>query len=60
MKQILLASILMLCACSREEKPAAPTAEESDRLNDAESMLNGLANEEGAAPQGTAPSNQSD
>ena len=52
--------LLLLAACNREEQPAPPTAEESDRLNDAEAMLNGLANEEGAAPQGTAPSNQSD
>ncbi|MCL6739624.1 hypothetical protein LZ518_00505 [Sphingomonas sp. RB56-2] len=57
MKQILVASALLLTACNREEQPQAPTAEESDRLNDAEAMLNGLANEEGAASEDAAPSN---
>ncbi|WP_294122984.1 hypothetical protein [Sphingomonas sp.] len=55
MKQILLTTIFLLTACNREEQPAAPTAEQADRLNDAETMLNSLANEEGAAPEDTAP-----
>ena len=60
MKQILsLSALLFMAACNREERPQAPTAEESDRLNDAEAMLNGLANEEGAVPEDTAPSNRS-
>jgi hypothetical protein len=36
---------LLLAACNREEKPEAPTAAEAQRLNEAEAMLNGLANE---------------
>ena len=52
---LLLASMLLI-ACSREGQPEAPTAEEAERLNQAEDMLNALANEEGAAPEGTAPS----
>jgi hypothetical protein len=55
MKKSLLLAALLLTSCNQEERPAPPTAEESDRLNDAESMLNGLANEEGAAPEDTAP-----
>jgi hypothetical protein len=55
----MLGLLLLLAACNREEQPQAPTAEEADRLNDAEAMLNSLANEEGAAPEDTAPSNQS-
>jgi hypothetical protein len=55
MKKSLLLAALLLTSCNREERPAPPTAEESDRLNDAESMLNRLANEEGAAPEDTAP-----
>jgi hypothetical protein len=51
--------LLLLAACQREEQPAPPTAEESDRLNDAESMLNGLANEEGPEDFAPGPSNQS-
>ncbi|HEU4958271.1 MAG TPA: hypothetical protein VFT40_11670 [Sphingomicrobium sp.] len=57
MKKILLLAILLLVSCDREEKPEAPTAAESERLNEAEEMLNDLAKEEGAAPEGTAPSN---
>jgi hypothetical protein len=56
MKSLLLASTLLLAAaCNRDEQPQAPTAAESERLNDAEDMLNELAKEEGAAPKGTAP-----
>jgi hypothetical protein len=59
MKRMILALALSLIACNREEKPEAPTAAEAERLNEAEAMLNGLANEEGAAPESTAPpSNQ--
>ena len=54
-----LSLLLMLAACNREEQPRAPTAEESDRLNDAEAMLNGLANEEGPATEAADPSNRS-
>ncbi len=39
--------LLLLTACNREEKPQAPTPAEAQRLNDAETMLNTLANEEG-------------
>jgi hypothetical protein len=55
MKQI-LACLLLLSACNREERPEAPTPEETERLNEAEAMLNSLANEEGSPPEGTAPS----
>ena len=40
----------LLAGCDRAEKPQAPTAAESARLDEAENMLNGLAqNEEGPA-----------
>ena len=55
MKRLLIAAILLLGACNREEQPEAPTSAESEQLNEAEEMMNGLANEEGAAPEGTAP-----
>ena len=51
---------LALTACNREEKPEAPTPAEADRLNDAEAMLNGLANEEGPATEAADPSINSD
>lgn len=51
-----LALLLIAAACHREEKPEAPTPAEAARLNEAEDMLDNLAaNEEGAAPEGTAP-----
>jgi hypothetical protein len=55
MKKSLLLGILLLASCNREERPEAPTPAESQRLDEAENMLNDLANEEGAAPEGTAP-----
>ena len=48
--------LLLLAACNREEKPEAPTAAEAERLNQAEAMLNGLANEEGPATEAADPS----
>ncbi len=57
MKKIVLSVALMLTACNREEQPQAPTAAESERLNEAEAMLNELGKEEGAVPEDPAPSN---
>lgn len=50
MKKTLLLAALLLASCNREEQPKAPTAAEAERLNDAEAMLNELANEEAPAP----------
>ena len=50
MKRTLLALLFLASACNREEQPQAPTAAEAERLNDAEAMLNELANEEAPAP----------
>ena len=55
MKTLPLLIALALAGCNRAEKPQAPTPAETERLNGAEEMLNGLANEEGAAPESTAP-----
>ncbi len=55
MKKVLLFGCLLLAACNREERAEPPTAAEAERLDEAEDMLNDLANEEGAAPEGTAP-----
>jgi uncharacterized lipoprotein YajG len=52
MKQaFLLTATLLLTACNREEQPQAPTPAEAERLNEAEEMLNELANEDGATPE---------
>jgi hypothetical protein len=55
----LLLSLLLLGACHKEG-PAAPTAEESAQLNEAENMLDAAANEEGPADRSASPSNNSD
>ncbi|HVF37557.1 MAG TPA: hypothetical protein VNA29_06400 [Sphingomicrobium sp.] len=60
MRQIYPALILLLTACSREEQPEAPTAAEAEHLNDAEAMLDELANEEGPASEDADPSSRSD
>jgi hypothetical protein len=59
MKKLYLLGSLLLASCNREEQPEPPTAAETERLDEAEDMLNQLANEEGAAPEGTAPTHNS-
>jgi hypothetical protein len=57
MRKFILALALLTAACDRD-RPPAPTAEQSGQLDEAEAMLNDMAeNEEGAAPAGAAPSN---
>lgn len=53
-----LSLFLLLAACG-DHRPAAPTAEESAQLNDAEAMLNQTANEEGPEAPAPDPSNRS-
>ena len=60
MKKLFLLGTLLLASCNREERPEPPTVAESERLDEAEEMLNALANEDGAAPEGTAPTHNSD
>ena len=56
----LLALALLLTACQREQRPPAPTAEQSAQLNEAEDMLNDIAaNEEGPEDRSSSPSNSS-
>jgi hypothetical protein len=60
MTRYLLAAFLLVAACHRKEPPA-PSAEQSDQLNDAERMLNSMAqNEEGPEANASGPSNSSD
>jgi uncharacterized protein YcfL len=58
MKRIILAALL-LCGCGHHQPPA-PTPEQNQQMNDAESMLNSLANEEGPQDHSRGPSNSSD
>ena len=59
MPKYLLFAGLLLAAC-HDHHPPAPNAQQSDQLNEAETMLNGMAhNEEGPADRSASPSNQS-
>jgi hypothetical protein len=51
--------LLLLPAC-RDQRPPSPTAEQSSQLNEADAMLNQMANEEGPEDRSPGPSNQSD
>jgi hypothetical protein len=52
---------LLLAAGCRKDQPPAPTAEQSQQLNEAEDMLNNMAgNEEGPEANASDPSNSSD
>jgi hypothetical protein len=59
MKIAFVCAFLFLTACQKREPPA-PTAEQSAQLNDADSMLNNVANEEGPEDRSSGPSNSSD
>jgi len=61
MPRMFLAIACMCLAACRKDEPPAPTAEQSDQLNEAEDMLNGVAaNEEGPEDRSSGPSNSSD
>jgi hypothetical protein len=59
MRQFLICATLLLAAC-HERRPPTPTAEQSQQLNEADSMLNDLANEKGPEANASGPSNASD
>jgi len=59
-KNPFVCAFLLLAAC-HDDRPPAPTAEESAQLNQAEDMLNDVAqNEEGPEANASGPSNRSD
>jgi hypothetical protein len=56
--KILLLLVLLLASC-RDHRPARPSPEQSQELNDAEDMLNSMErNEEGPADRSAGPSNK--
>ena len=59
MKRIIICALLLIAAC-HDRRPPAPTAQQSQQLNEADSMLNDLANEEGPEANASGPSNVSD
>jgi hypothetical protein len=59
-KKLIVCIALSVAAC-HDKRPPQPTAEQSDQLNDAEDMLNNMAqNEEGPEANASSPSNSSD
>ncbi|HYX45731.1 MAG TPA: hypothetical protein VE820_02745 [Sphingomicrobium sp.] len=60
MKKLIVCTALLIAAC-HDKRPPQPTAEQSEQLNDAEDMLNAMAqNEEGPEANASSPSNSSD
>jgi len=58
-KNVSVCVLLLLAAC-HERRPPAPTAQQSEQLNDAENMLNAISkNEEGPEANASGPSNHS-
>jgi hypothetical protein len=55
-----LVILLLLLAACRKEQPAAPTAQQSSQLNEAEDMLNSMARNGEGPEQRPGPSNSSD
>ena len=59
--RLLIILLALLPVACREQRPPAPTAEQSAQLNDAEDMLNSMSsNEEGPEANASSPSNSSD
>jgi len=50
---------MLLSAC-RDRRPPSPTTEQNQQLNEADAMLNAMANEEGPEDRSPDPSNSSD
>ena len=60
MTKYFLVPALSLASC-RDQAPPTPTAEQSQQLNEAETMLDNLAaNEEGPADRSASPTNRSE
>ena len=56
-----ITALLLLAAACRDDRPPAPTEDESAKLNEMDSALNDMArNEEGPEANASGPSNSSD
>lgn len=57
MKKYLVLTILLFLAACRRDEPPAPTAEQSAQLNEAEEMLNDLAEDGSDQPNASNAAN---
>jgi len=56
--RVLVLCVLLFASACHKDEPPVPTAEQADQLNDAEAMLNAMANnEEGPGANVPGPSN---
>lgn len=55
MRAAIFTALLLLAAC-RDDRPPAPTAEQSDQLNQAENLLNAEAANEKGPEERSGPS----
>ena len=51
MRSLILVALLLVTGC-QDRRPPAPTAEENQRLDDADRMLNDMSENGAAAPSG--------
>jgi hypothetical protein len=58
-KQLIICVFLVLAGC-KDERPPAPTVEQSKQLNETENMLDNMAMNEEGPEQSPGPSNSSD
>jgi hypothetical protein len=58
--RVVLACLVLCVIACREQRPPEPTAEQSGQLNEADALLNQMANEEGPETNAPGPSNSSD
>jgi hypothetical protein len=60
-KKLIVCVFLIVGACHDRTRPPEPTPEQLDQLNEADQMLNEMAqNEEGPEANASGPSNSSD
>ena len=60
MNRLAICALILLASC-RDDRPPAPSTQQSAQLDEAEKLLNAMAeNEEGPADRSASPSNQTD
>ena len=58
--RLLLALLILSVGACHDDRPQAPTADESARLDQGANLLDSFANEEGPEAKAPDPSNRSD